>query len=74
MWQKLKDQLPAVLVTVILIGLVLGGGAYYVTNTLLPERDRRNEEQLTDLKARHAKELKDSTEQTRKQKIGRAHV
>lgn len=66
MWQKLKEQLPSVLVTVVLTGLVIGGSAVYVNN-IVAESDAKHEAQLTALKEEHAKELKTASEDTRKQ-------
>ncbi len=64
---KLKEQLPAVFVTVLLIGVLVGGYAFYVNASLIPAMEAKHE---ADLKARdeaHAKALADANEQTRKQ-------
>jgi hypothetical protein len=67
MWQKFKEQLPAVIVTVVLIGLVLGSYASYVHNTVIPEMNAQRERDLAALREQHTKELKDAAENTRSQ-------
>ena len=67
MWQKLKEQLPAVLVTVLLVGLVLGGYACYINFKVLPDLNDTRQREISDLKQQHAAELQASAEQTRRQ-------
>jgi len=67
MWQKLKEQLPAVLATVILVGLVLGGYACYVHFKVIPDLNAERQREIADLKEQHAAELQASAEQTRRQ-------
>ena len=67
MWQKLKEQLPAVLATVLLVGLVLGGYACYINFKVLPDLNDARRREISDLKEQHAAELQASAEQTRRQ-------
>lgn len=64
MWQKIKDQLPAILVTVILLGLVLGA---YVSIKVIPDLNAARQREIIDLKQQHSTELQASAEQTRRQ-------
>ncbi len=64
MWQKLKEQFPAVLATVILVGLVLGA---YVNFKVIPDLNAERQREITDLKEQHTAELQASAEQTRRQ-------
>ncbi len=64
MWQKLKEQLPAILATVLLVGLVLG---CYVNFKVIPDLNKTRQREITDLKEQHAAELQASAEQTRRQ-------
>jgi hypothetical protein len=66
MWSKLKEQLPAVLMTVVLIALVLGGGAYFFNTRVVAIREAQRSE-LENLRQQHAAELQASAEQTRRQ-------
>ncbi len=67
MWQKLKEQLPAVLATVLLVGLVLGGYACYINFKVIPDLNDTRQREISDLKQQHAAELQASAEQTRRQ-------
>lgn len=67
MWQKIKDQLPAILVTVLLVGLILGGYACYVNFKVIPDLNAERQREIADLKAQHATELQASAEQTNRQ-------
>lgn len=66
MWQKLKEQLPTVLVTVLLVALIFGGAAYYV-NTRVTALQAAQQQELANLREQHAAELQASGEQTRRQ-------
>jgi hypothetical protein len=66
MWPKLKEQLPAIFATVVLIALVLGGGAYYL-NARVTALQTAQQEELANLRQQHAAELQASAEQTRRQ-------
>ena len=67
MWPKLKEQLPSILATVILVGLVLGGYACYVNLKVIPDLNAERQREITELKQQHAAELQASAEQTRRQ-------
>jgi hypothetical protein len=67
MWPKLKEQLPTVLATVLLVGLILGGYALYVNFKVIPDLNAAQQRELTELKEQHAAELQASAEQTRRQ-------
>ena len=67
MWQKLQEQLPAVLATVLLVGLVLGGYACYINFKVIPDLNDTRQREISDLKQQHAAELQASAEQTRRQ-------
>src|SRR5258708_29486259 len=64
MWQKLKEQIPAVIITVV---LVLGGYALYINQKGLPDLAARQEAELAKVKEQHAAELRASSEETRRQ-------
>ncbi len=64
MWQKLKDQLPVILATVLLVGLVLGA---YVSFKVIPDLNAARQREITELKEQHSAELQVSAEQTRRQ-------
>jgi outer membrane murein-binding lipoprotein Lpp len=69
MWQKFKEQLLAVIVTVLLIGGGFIAYAYYV-NGNIAEMNAQHQRELADLKEQHATELKaakDDADQTRQQ-------
>jgi hypothetical protein len=53
---KLTEQIPAIAITVLLLGGLGGAGAYYVTHTVLPEMEARRAKEITELKEQHAKE------------------
>ena len=63
---KFKEQLPAVFATVMLIALVLGGGAYFL-NVRVNKLQAAQQEELANLRQQHAAELQASAEQTRRQ-------
>lgn len=63
MWHKFKEQLPAVLCTALLVGLLLGGYVYYLHARVIPEQQR----QLTALRLHQAEELRLSTAETHRQ-------
>jgi hypothetical protein len=67
MWQKIKDQFPAILATAILIAAVVGGYAYYVHARVIPDMQAAQQRELTALKDQHAAELRASAEETRRQ-------
>lgn len=66
MWSKLKEQLPSVIMTVLLIALVLGGSAYYLNTRVVAFREAQRAE-IENLRQQHAAELQASAEQTRRQ-------
>jgi hypothetical protein len=66
MWQKFKDQLPAVIVTVLLVGCGFFAYANYADGKLA-EANAKHDADIAALKEQHSKELKDATEQTSKQ-------
>ncbi len=66
MWQKFKDQLPAILATVVLIALVFGGAAYYF-NQRVTAAQAAQQAELAHMRQLHAAELQASAEQTRRQ-------
>jgi hypothetical protein len=63
MWQKFKEQLPAVLLTV----LVILGAAYWIHQKTIQEMSARQQTALDTLREQHAAELRASAEETRKQ-------
>jgi hypothetical protein len=63
---KLTEQIPAIAITVLLLGGLGGAGAYYVTNTVLPEMEARRTQELADLKAQHAKETQAASDENLK--------
>ncbi len=65
MWQKFKEQLPAVLFTV----LILLGGAYWFSTKqekAMAEISSKHDASLQELKTQHAAELQSATEETRR--------
>lgn len=66
MWLKFKEQLPAIFATVVLIALVIGGGAYYLNQRVVTMQAAQQEE-LAHMRQMHAAELQASAEQTRRQ-------
>lgn len=63
MWQKFKDQLPAVIVTL----LVIGGLAYWLHTQTLEQLNAQQEIKLADLRDQTNAELRSSAEETRRQ-------
>lgn len=63
MWSKFKEQLPAVLLTL----LIIGGGAYWLHQRTVAEMATSQESQLAALRAQTTAELRASTEDTRRQ-------
>ena len=63
MWQKFKDQLPAVILTL----LVIGGLAYWLHTQTLAQLNARQEIQLADLRDQTNAELRSTAEETRRQ-------
>jgi hypothetical protein len=61
MWQKLKEQLPAVIITVILIG---GLSALYVNSVVIPGLEDSQKKQMDELNAQHAQEIKDAADKS----------
>ncbi len=64
---KFKEQIPGVLVTVLLLGGLVVGCAYYVNGTIIPEMEAKRTKEIAELKEQHAKEIQASTEANRKQ-------
>jgi len=60
---KIKDQAPAILITVLLMGGLLAGYAYYVNTTVLPAQQRAMDE----MRQANATALEQSAAETRKQ-------
>lgn len=60
---KLKEQAPAIVVTALVMGALLGGYAYYVNAKVLPAQQRA----MDDLRAAHAAALAESAAETQKQ-------
>jgi hypothetical protein len=60
---KLKEQAPAIIVTALLMGALLGGYAYYVNSKVLPAQRRAMDE----MRLAHAADLERSTAETRKE-------
>jgi hypothetical protein len=60
---KLKEQAPAILVTALVMGALLGGYAYYVNAKVLPAQQRA----MDDLRAANAAALAESAAETQKQ-------
>ncbi|MBC8009471.1 MAG: hypothetical protein H7067_05190 [Burkholderiales bacterium] len=60
---KLKEQAPAILVTALVMGALLGGYAYYVQAKVLPKQQRAMEE----LRLAHTADLERSAAETRQE-------
>ena len=60
---KLKEQLPAIVVTALIMGASLGGYAYYVNAKVLPAQRRAMDE----MRLAHAADLERSAAETQKQ-------
>lgn len=63
MWQKFKEQLPAVLLTV----LVILGAAYWIHQKTLQDVTQKQQLALDALREQHAAELRASAEETHRQ-------
>jgi hypothetical protein len=63
MWQKFKDQLPAVVLTL----LAIGGIAYWLHTRTVTEMAARQQVELTSLRQQTQAEMQASAEQTRRQ-------
>lgn len=63
MWQKFKEQLPAVLLTV----LVILGAAYWIHQKTIQDMSAKQQAALDSLREQHAAELRASAEETRRQ-------
>lgn len=63
MWQKLRDQLPAVVITVILIV----GAVYWIRQKTIAEMSVNQQQALDALREQHVAELRASSEETRRQ-------
>ncbi len=63
MWQKLKEQLPALILTI----LAIAGGAYWLHTKTVAEMAERQQTELAALREQTNAELQASTEQTRRQ-------
>ncbi|MEI6861847.1 MAG: hypothetical protein WCL04_06295 [Verrucomicrobiota bacterium] len=64
---KFKEQIPAVIVTVLLIGGLVGGYAYYVNGTVIPELEAKREKALKEQSELHAKEIQKAADENRRQ-------
>jgi len=63
MWQKLKEQLPAIIIT----ALIVVGAAIWMHLKTVNEMTARQEKEMTDLRDQTNAQLKASAEETRKQ-------
>jgi len=63
MWQKLKEQLPAVIIT----ALIIGGVVFWIHLQTVKEMAARQQQELTALRDQTNAELKASAEETRRQ-------
>jgi len=63
MWQKFKEQLPAVILTVI----VILGAAYWIHQKTLQDVTQKQQIAIDALREQHAAELRASAEETRRQ-------
>lgn len=62
MWNKLKEQIPLILI----LALIIGGAVYYA-NTRVAALQAAQQEEIANLRTQHAAELQASAEQTRRQ-------
>jgi hypothetical protein len=63
MWHKLKEQLPTVILTV----LVVVGGAYWIHTRTVNEMSNRQQQEMAAMREQTNAELKASAEETRRQ-------
>lgn len=63
MWQKLKEQLPALILTI----LAIAGGAYWLHHKTVTDMSARQQLELAALREQTNAELQAATEQTRRQ-------
>jgi hypothetical protein len=63
MWQKLRDQLPAIIVT----ALIIVGGAFWIHLKTVNDMADRQQREITALREQTAAELKATAEETRRQ-------
>ncbi len=63
MWQKLKEQLPALILTI----LAIAGGAYWLHTQTVAEMAARQQQEIAALREQTNAELQASAEQTRRQ-------
>jgi hypothetical protein len=64
---KFKEQIPAIIVTVLLIGGLVGGYAYYVNGTVIPALEAKREQALKLQSEQHAKEIQTAAAENRRQ-------
>ncbi len=62
MWQKLKDQIPAILLT----ALIIVGAAFWFTQKTVDEMAAKQQAELAALREQNAAEMKASAEETRR--------
>jgi HAMP domain-containing protein len=62
MWQKLKDQIPAILLTAVLIV----GVAFWLNQKIISDLATRQQKEMSDLRAETNAEMKASAEETRR--------
>ena len=63
MWQKLKEQLPAVIITL----LAIGGGAYWLHTKTVAQMAASQQSEIAALREQTNAEMKASAEETRRQ-------
>ena len=66
MWQKLKDQIPAIIIT----ALILIGAGFYLYQKAVKELSAKQQTEMTAMREQNAAELKASAEETRRQVEG----